>query len=265
MLYQLADPPPASNGYAGLSSPSADQGWSRPYRGGQDAIRPEYTGVSPSVNSVVASGEKNIMGDPRTQKVPIKADPYVGVQRPKMQSTRLDQNGDSDHPAAPTESELLRDLPFTLQGLSTTNLSFSSPTMLRLPPTLPLPIISLLHTLAEPALLYRNLSDFVQSSEDGLMGQSLRSAVGNELRSYLGLIATLEGEIRKALSSLENNEVQGKIGKAGVTLKRCVVWTREATLGLRLMSVMVEESKSRRSLLYVGLCANCFQQGKADR
>ncbi len=143
----------------------------------------------------------------------------------------------------PSEAALLRDLPFTLQGLSATNLPFSSLTTLDLPTKVPLPNVSILHTLAEPSLLYRSLSDFVDSKDDGLIGQSLRSVIGIELRSYLGLISTLESEIRRAISSLENKQ-EGRVGKAGVTLKRCVIWTREATMGLRLMSLMVEEAKS---------------------
>ena len=141
----------------------------------------------------------------------------------------------------PSEATLLRDLPFTLQGLSSTNLPFTSNTTLQLPSTLPLPMVSILHTLAEPSLLYRSLSEFVQSRDEGLVGQSLRSAIGNELRSYLGLIATLEGEIRRAIKDTESSP---GVRTAGVTLKRCVVWTRDATMGLRLMSVMAEESKS---------------------
>lgn len=149
-----------------------------------------------------------------------------------------------DHTIMPTDTVILRDLPFTLQGLSSTHLPFTAVSTLALPSNLPLPVISLLHTLAEPSLLYRSLSEFVQSKDDGLIGQSLRSAIGSELRSYLGLIATLEGEIRRAIASLDPNEPRGGIGTAGVTLKRCVVWTREATMGLRLMSLMVEEAKS---------------------
>lgn len=150
------------------------------------------------------------------------------------------------HSKGPSESALLRDLPYTLQGISSTNLPFTSLTTLDLPPNLPIPILSLLHTLAEPSLLYRSVSAFVESPDEGLIGQSLRSAIGNELRSYLGLISTLEGEIRRAMMSLDDNEQQGRVGKAGVTLKRCVVWTREATMGLRLTSLMVEEAKSRK-------------------
>ena len=152
---------------------------------------------------------------------------------------------DGNNMEIPSESALLRDLPFTLQGLSSTCLPFTSPTTLMLPSALPLPVISLLHTLAEPSLLYRSLSDYVGSKDEGLISQSLRSTIGDELRSYLGLIATLEGEIRRAIASLDPSEPRGGIGKAGVTLKRCVVWTREATMGLRLMSLIVEEAKSK--------------------
>ncbi|KAK2003176.1 Spc97/Spc98 family protein [Colletotrichum falcatum] len=146
----------------------------------------------------------------------------------------------------PSETVLLRDLPFTLQGLSSTTLPFSKPDTITLPPTLPSPIISLLHTVAEPSLLYRNLDVFVKSPAQGLLRQSIRAAIGGELRSYLSLVATLEGQIRRALSSLDESAPRGGIGRAGVTLKRCVVWTREATMGLRLMSLIAEESESKR-------------------
>jgi len=146
----------------------------------------------------------------------------------------------------PSESSLLRDLPFTLQGVSSTNMSFSSMNSLNLPHTLPAPLISLLHCLAEPALLYKGLSRWLESSEGGLVGQSLRAAIGLEMRSYLGLVATLEGQIRRALTMLDETQPRKGLGRAGVTLKRCVIWTREATMGLRLMSLMVEEARSRK-------------------
>lgn len=145
----------------------------------------------------------------------------------------------------PPETTLLRDLPFTLQGLSSTNLPFSSIPSLKLPATLPPPIISVLHALAEPSLLYKGLEAFVHSSEPGLLGQSLRAAIEVELRSYLTLVATLEIQIRQALSHLNEEMPRGGIGQAGVTLKRIVVWTRESTMGLRLLSVIAEESKSQ--------------------
>ena len=161
-------------------------------------------------------------------------------------------SGDMGPPATPRrtvqeppESALLRDLPFTLQGLSSKNLQFSTPGTLKLPTTLPVPILSLLHALAEPSLLYKRLSEFVESSEGGLVGQSLRAAIGLELRSYLGLVATLEAQIRRALAVLDETQPKSGLGKAGVTLRRCVIWTREAAMGLRLMSLIVEKSKSK--------------------
>ncbi|KAK3392153.1 Spc98 family-domain-containing protein [Sordaria brevicollis] len=145
----------------------------------------------------------------------------------------------------PSEPALLRDLPFTLQGLSSATLPFLNDTTLKLPPTLPIPIISLLNTLAEPSLLYRGLNEFTKTPANGLLGQSLRAAISKELRSYLTLVATLETQIRRALSELDESAPRGGIGKTGVTLKRCVVWTREATMGLRLMSLIAEESKNK--------------------
>ncbi|TKA63956.1 hypothetical protein B0A55_09502, partial [Friedmanniomyces simplex] len=156
----------------------------------------------------------------------------------------------------PSEAALLRDLPFTLQGLASTHLPFSDKNSLNLPPTLPVPLIALLHSLAEPSLLYRSLSEFVESSDGGLVGQSLRSAVGQELRSYLGLVATLEGQIRRALAQLDDSLPHGGLGKAGVTLKRCVIWTREATLGLRLMSLVVESAKGKKGGELISLIHN---------
>jgi gamma-tubulin complex component 3 len=145
-----------------------------------------------------------------------------------------------------TESELLRDLPFNLQGLSSKYFTFTGAESVRLPTNIPVPIVSLLHTLAEPCLLYKKLADFTQSNDGGLVSQSLRAAINTELRSYLSLVATLEGEIRRAMTAVETDQDKQGVRQAGVTLKRCVIWTRDATMGLRLMSLIVEESKQKR-------------------
>ncbi|KAI5289203.1 Microtubule-nucleating Tub4p (gamma-tubulin) complex component [Ascosphaera aggregata] len=146
-----------------------------------------------------------------------------------------------------TERDILRELPFILQGVSSTNMQFSADT-LQLPHCLPLPIISLLHTLAEPCLLYRRLSAFVEKEDGGLIDQGLRSAVSHELRSYLGLVAALETEIRTALQTLSREDGTPASGtaKVTVTLKRCVVWMRDATMALRLLSLIVEEADGNR-------------------
>ena len=190
----------------------------------------------------------------RDRPVPGRPKPQTVEETPAEIRTNVDR---------PSESALLRDLPFTLQGLSSKNLQYSDKSSLKLPPTLPIPLISLLHILAEPSLLYRSLSEFVESSDGGLVGQSLRSAIGLELRSYLGLVATLEGQIRRSLSQLDENLPHGGLGKAGVTLKRCVIWTREATLGLRLMSMIVESSKGKKGGELISLIHN-FSSSHGD-
>ncbi|GAP89501.1 putative spc97 spc98 family protein [Rosellinia necatrix] len=146
----------------------------------------------------------------------------------------------------PPEPSLLRDLPYTLQGVSSATLPFGPEYSLKLPSSLPPPLIGLLHTLAEPSLLCKSLQDFVKTPAKGLLDQSLRAAISDELRSYLTLVATLEGQIRRALGSIDETAPRNGIGKAGVTLKRCVVWTREATMGLRLLSLIAEESKTKK-------------------
>ncbi|KAK6082773.1 Spc97/Spc98 family protein [Seiridium cupressi] len=166
--------------------------------------------------------------------------------KPRDVSIKSNQLSDNYSTINPSEPVLLRDLPYTLQGLSSTTLPFGKEYTLKLPRTLPTPIISILNTLAEPSLLYRTLEDFVKTPAKGLLNQSLRAAINNELRAYLTLIATLEGQIRLALATIDDNAPRSGIGKAGVTLKRCVVWTREATMGLRLMSLIAEESKSKK-------------------
>ncbi|GAM85635.1 hypothetical protein ANO11243_036420 [Dothideomycetidae sp. 11243] len=189
---------------------------------------------------------------PRTETPPsprerAARDPHP--PRPSSQKVKDESDQEqllAQQPADPAEAALLRDLPFTLQGLDSTNLPFKDQKTLQLPPGLPVPLISLLHALAEPSLLYRHLAAYVDSSEGGLVGQSLRSAIGEELKSYLGLVATLEGQVRRALTQIENDQSRKSLGIAGVTLKRCVVWTREATLGLRLMSMIVEEATGKK-------------------
>ncbi|KAE8161084.1 Spc98 family-domain-containing protein [Aspergillus tamarii] len=168
------------------------------------------------------------------------------IQTEEQRTAQLQPAPDNQQKLArPVENGLLRDLPFILQGLSSSNLEFTSST-LKLPPTLPIPLISLLNTLAEPGLLYKGLSAFVESSSGGLLNQSLRAALSNELRSYLGLVATLEGEIRRALAAPGASTSPSSVAKTGVTLKRCIVWTRDATMALRLMSVIVEEAQNKK-------------------
>lgn len=175
--------------------------------------------------------------------------------------TKAELLAERDDGIEPSEQTLLSCLPFTLLGLSSTSLPFNPATIppnakdttmqkfvISIPQSLPLPLVSILHTLAEPSLLYRSLNEFVESSFEGevhggLVGQSLKSAMGLELRGYINLIGGLESEIRRVVAASDTNK---GVRAAGVTLKRCVVWTREATMGLRLMSLIVEQTKDKK-------------------
>lgn len=166
-------------------------------------------------------------------------------QVPSQEENKDDPN------AIVIEIAILRDLPFTLQGLSTTHLEFTSSNNLAILTKLPHPLIGLLHALAEPSLLYRDLSISVQAPVEGVIAQSLMSAIETELRSYLALVSTLEAEIRRSVKNPSDGEGRrGTVARVGVTLRRCIVWTREATMGLRLMNTMARRVKSLLSSVF---------------
>lgn len=160
--------------------------------------------------------------------------------KPEPQSQSPEPNREAEPP--PTEEDILKDLPFNLQGISSANLYFVSSSLVKLPRSLPIPVLSLLNTLAEPCLLYRDLATFLEQNDGGLIHQGLRAAISNELRSYLGLVAIIEGEIRGAVVALAEPTDRIKI----ITLKRCVVLMRDSTMALRLMSLIVEEAKGKK-------------------
>ncbi|KAF1825597.1 spc98 like protein [Dissoconium aciculare CBS 342.82] len=221
----------------------------------------QYEGRNPVFDTAFSRN-----GLPRVQNGQARESPMPTTPRERERPMPPRTRGQEKEPATPepvvkkpvdgpTELALLRDLPFTLQGLSSTHLLFAQKQSLKLPSTIPVPLVSLLHTLAEPSLLYQSLSEFVESSEGGLVGQSLRAAIAIELRSYLSLVATLEGQIRRALTQIEENP-STNLNQAGVTLKRCVVWTREATLGLRLMSAIVVSAEGKKGGELISLIHN---------
>jgi gamma-tubulin complex component 3 len=265
-MYQLSDPPltnplqesrpSASNRMPSYNTAMDSNAQTSPPTPKRPPDQHQFDVNSPAFNQAFSNA--GLLKLPQTEEPgSAKADRPISRQRRDRTKEKEAANGDAEpgissepqvwvkyDALTPSEPNLLRDLPFTFQGLSSTHFNFASNKILKLPDTLPVPILGLLHSLAEPCLLYKRLSEFVESNDGGLVGQSFRSALSIELRAYLGLVATLEGQIRRALAQLDDAQPRQGIGKAGVTLKRCVVWTREATMGLRLMSLMVEESKS---------------------
>ncbi|PHH61914.1 hypothetical protein CDD81_7719 [Ophiocordyceps australis] len=259
LLYQLADSPdPDEPIPPSPIKPSAPN-----YR---EAIkrhsRQRFKPVSDEEEFKAAFQPDGLRMLPAEQKRDSLQQPQDGARRTGAPTpTRV---GNAYTQLVPSETTLLRSLPFTLQGISSASLPFTDSDSLKLPPTLPLPLIGILHTLAEPSLLYRNLDAFCQTQPQGLLGQSLRSALSNELRSYLSLIATIESQMRGALAGVDQEAAGGNsMAKAGITLKSCVVWTGDATLGLRLMSHIAEESKSRKGGQLISLIHGFLSYGDA--
>lgn len=233
-------PPPPSAGIPAPAEPElAEEPMHTSFRRSSHHRLPVREQLQPpsvsGVSSVAGGGAESVV-----------AEPDIDV---KTRATVLAERGTV---LEPSEGELLLSLPYTLLGVTSKSIpvveipqnnagnELVKKYKLIIPPTLPLPVVALLHSLSEPALLYKALDEYVQDSPEGavgggLVGQSLKSAIGAELAGYVNLIGGLESEIRRAAAAG---------GSAGhVTLKRCVVWTREATMGLRLMSLIVDKTK----------------------
>ncbi|KAK7202614.1 gamma tubulin complex protein 3 [Myxozyma melibiosi] len=172
-------------------------------------------------------------------------DSTVDALATSVSSVSLQTQGDilasNRAPTDPPETKILRDIPSTLQGLNSATLPFSSQASITLPTTLPLPSISVLHSVVEPALIYKSLLQFVDSPS-GLTGQAFRRVVDAEMRGYLTLVTRIDEEIRKELQH-EKTSPEWKQGwtSGGVTLKKCVYWLREPTMVLRLIADMVSK------------------------
>jgi gamma-tubulin complex component 3 len=137
----------------------------------------------------------------------------------------------------PSNEEILKDLPYALQGLKTSIFTWkylrSGEISLDIPPTLPFPLIGLLYRLLEPAVLYKHLMTMIASEDEkdrkkarglSLVRQAFSNAVKHELQNYLKLVGTIETEIRR-------NETS----PVPLTIRRCLVLLHDATMGLRLL------------------------------
>lgn len=137
---------------------------------------------------------------------------------------------------------LLKDLPYALQGIKTQYYSWdvneSGRSMLTYPTKVRWPTIGLLNQLLEPALLYRELVEFTEKTQDAcLTMQALQSAISEELRNYLVLVGVVENQVRLQPGDPDSRS-QGEL-----TLQRSLVLLQEATLGLRLLFSISEASK----------------------
>ncbi|BFZ54649.1 Microtubule-nucleating Tub4p (gamma-tubulin) complex component [Savitreella phatthalungensis] len=143
------------------------------------------------------------------------------------------------------ESALVQDVPYMLQAISTPHVTFpeaASGVRRKLTVSfgagmLPPGLAHLLATVVEMGLLYRKLSDYTSaidasSHADGLVVQSFRASLAEELTAYLTKVSAVESEVRQGLSQDESTP--------RVTLKRVAVWVSEDLLRLRLMNTLVD-------------------------
>jgi gamma-tubulin complex component 3 len=139
-------------------------------------------------------------------------------------------------------AELQSQLPFVLQGCDTDEFHWDKVNNVRSlhfdHGALPFSHLGLLREILEPALLYKKLKDFMESSADreGLLRQALDSAVEAELHNYAKFVGVLEGEVRRQL--LESD---------GLTLQKVLALLQEATQGLRLLYSIYGQSLDKQS------------------
>lgn len=120
----------------------------------------------------------------------------------------------------PFSTPLLHDIPYIIQGLHTKSYHWTPEGIEMDKKNMPIQLVSLMSEALEPALLYRHIREYLDTPTSGLTAQALKGVVEQELRNYLGVVSVLESEIRN---------------KGDVTLRRCVLLLKEATLALRVL------------------------------
>ncbi|KAK4690096.1 gamma-tubulin complex component 3, partial [Tremellales sp. Uapishka_1] len=115
------------------------------------------------------------------------------------------------------------------------------------------PTRTLLVQLSEMGMLYRRVSDFVNSRQSadvggkgGMTEQSLCHFLLHELSEYHRLLAVLESQMSlSAPTETTEVELDSKPAEgAGLTLMRLGLWTEEMRLKMRMMSLVVEDAKT---------------------
>ncbi|KIR28062.1 gamma-tubulin complex component 3 [Cryptococcus deuterogattii 99/473] len=104
------------------------------------------------------------------------------------------------------------------------------------------PTRTLLMQLSEMGMLYRRVTNFINSrqagdSKGGMIEQSLCHFLLHELSEYHRLLAVLESQMNTTSSN-------GEQAEGGLTLLRLGLWTEDMKLKLKQMSTIVDEAKN---------------------
>ncbi|KAG5360963.1 Spindle pole body component alp6 [Yarrowia sp. B02] len=140
-------------------------------------------------------------------------------EQKRTQAARNSRETTMDPLQDPFSTPMLQDIPYIIQGLHTKSYQWTAEGI-ELDKNMPLQLVSLVSEALEPALLYRQIREYLDTPTSGLTAQALKGVVEQELRNYLGVVSVLESEIRN---------------KGDVTLRRCVLLLKEATLALRVL------------------------------
>ncbi|KAJ3290637.1 Gamma-tubulin complex component 3 [Borealophlyctis nickersoniae] len=145
-----------------------------------------------------------------------------------------------DRGKAVPESTLLRDIIYVFQGIDGKYVKYDqSVDSYNVDPEIgiPRPLREMLRRLAEIGWLYRRIHAFTNTPKEdetvGLIGQSFRSALKQQLTDYYRLIAVLESQIARVSTPEE-------FSARGLSLKRLHAWTLEPLHRLRIMGVLVD-------------------------
>ncbi|EEB07522.2 gamma tubulin complex Spc98/GCP3 subunit Alp6 [Schizosaccharomyces japonicus yFS275] len=142
-----------------------------------------------------------------------------------------------------TERQILSCVPFMLQGISTTFVTFTNQEA-QLSKNIPLSFVEAVRMFSELGLLHRFFKDYTESSRSnpqnlGLILQSFKAALTEELMQFLGLIASLESHIRA--DELNTEKV--------VTIRKCAVWTSDALLLFRVFYSLIHRKPNQSGVL----------------
>lgn len=150
-----------------------------------------------------------------------------------------------------SESTLLRDLIFILQGIDGQYIKFDpaiNEYAIDQKVSISQPTRDLVYRVTELGWLYKNVQSFLKARfnnpQAGLVGQAFCYALQRELVDYYKLIAVLEAQIDKQMAA--DNEGHTIPTDQTLTLRRLLLWTRESSQRLRLMSVLVDVCKEQK-------------------
>ncbi|KAI9574841.1 gamma-tubulin complex, component 3 [Boletus coccyginus] len=205
---------------------------------------------------------------------PPSTSPSPAEPRPPKQKSKADTL--RDHRARTAQARipeylLLRDTLYLLQGISGkyVQLAFSDQDDINklvflddTRYTIPSPVRSLIHRLAEVGHLYSRVDAFVKDSQRrsavGMIEQSLCHHLQAQLTEYYRLVAILESQMSSPNTDPDPNITDRE---SGLTLKRLDVWVNDWRLRMRMMSVCVEGARDAQGGALVNLIHSYTDNG----